>query len=139
MREEVADVEIAGEDDLGPGQVLERAADDEVGGREDDERGVIESDRLHQADRNARFRLLDGEPVDDSHPALVRLLAERGAQREATHLLGHALRIAPWMRTEHDRAALHRRFPRAAVTRAARALLAIGLGAAAGDGGSRLR
>src|SRR5229473_2972765 len=100
MREEVADVEVASEDDLG---------------------------------------LLDGKPVDDSHSALVCFLAERRAKGEATHLLGHALRVAPWMGTENDGAALHRRFPRAAVARAARSLLAVGLGAAAGDCGSRLR
>src|SRR5260370_21329199 len=115
MREEVADVEVPREDDLGTGQVLERTADDEVGGREDDERGVIEADRLHQSNGDAGLRLLDGESIDDSYPALVCLLAERGAQRQPPHLLEYALDLPPWLGTEHDRHALHRELPRAAV------------------------
>src|SRR5207245_7035565 len=134
MCEEVADVEIAGEDDLGARQVLERAAHDEVRGREDDERGVVEPDRVHQPDGDAGLRLLDGEPVDDSDSALICFLAERGAKREAAHLLRHALRVAPRVRTENDGPALHGRLPRAAVSRASGSFLAVGLGAAAGHG-----
>src|SRR2546425_653938 len=139
MCEEVADVEIAGEDDLGARQVLERAAHDEVRGREDDERGVVEPDRVHQPDGDAGLRLLDGEPVDDSDSALICFLAERGAKREAAHLLGHALRVAPRVRTENDGPALHGRLPRAPVSRAAGSFLAVGLGAAAGYGLPGLR
>src|SRR4029077_14115480 len=119
MREQVADVEVASENDLRPGQVLERTADHEVRGRKDDERGVVETNRLHQTDGDAGLRLFDGESIDDSDAVLDRLLAERGAQGEAAHLLRHALRVAPWMRAEHDGAALHRRFPRAPVPSAA--------------------
>src|SRR5712691_7196801 len=139
MREDIADVEVAGEDDLGAGEVLERAADDEVRSREDDERGVVETDRLHQTDGDAGFRLFDRESIDDSDAVLDRLLAERRAQREAAHLLGHALRVAPRVGAEDDPAAFHGRLSRAAVSRTAGALLAVGLGAAAGDGGPRLR
>src|SRR6266404_4784813 len=134
MSEEVADVEIAGEDDLGAGQVLERAAHDEVRGRKDDERGVVEPDRVHQPNGDACLRLRDGEPIDDSYSAFVCFLAERGAKRKAAHLLGHALRVAPRVRTENDAPALHRRLPRAAVSRAAGTFLAVRLGAAAGHG-----
>src|SRR5712692_3343130 len=138
MCEQVADVEVAGEDDLEPRQVFERAADDDVRRRENDQRGVVEADRLHEADGEAGLRLFDGEPVDDPHPALGRLLGERGTEGEAAHLLGHALRIAARMRSEYDGAAFHRRLADRSVPRAARALLPVRLGASTGDGGARL-
>src|SRR5712692_2681182 len=139
MCEQVADVEVASEDDLDARHVLERAADDEVRRGQHDQRGVVETDRVHKAHGHARARLLDREPVDDSYPALGRLLAQRGAEGEAAHLLGHALGIAAWVGSENDRAALHRRLSDRTVPRAAGALLSVGLGAATGDGGARLR
>src|SRR5712691_12288980 len=138
MREQVADVEVASEDDLDARQVLERAAHDEVRRWQHDQRGVVETDRVHEAHGHARAGLLDGEPVDDPHPALGRLLAQSGAEGEAAHLLGHALGIAAWMRSEYDRAALHGRLANRSVARATGALLPVRLGASAGDGGARL-
>src|SRR6266851_4927430 len=138
MSEQVADVEVASEDDLDARQVLERAADDEVRRGQHDQRGVVETDRIHEAHGHARSRLLDREPVDDSHPAFGRLLAERGTEGEAAHLLGHALGVAAWVWSEDDRAALHRRLADRSVARAAGALLPVGLGASPGDGGARL-
>src|SRR5713101_2398932 len=138
MSEQVADVEVASEDDLDARQVLERAADDEVRRGQHDQRGVVETDRIHEANGHAGARILDGEPVDDSHHALGRLLAERGTEGEAAHLLGHALRVAARVLSEDDRAALHRRLADRSVARAAGALLPVGLGASPGDGGARL-
>src|SRR5713226_7804863 len=138
MCEQVADVEVASEDDLDARQVLERAADDEVRRGQHDERGVVETDRVHEAHGHARARLLDGEPVDDPDPALGRLLRERGTEGKASHLLGHALGIAAWMRSEDDRPTLHRRLSDGSVARAAGALLPVGLGTPTGDGGARL-
>src|SRR5579872_3443539 len=55
VREEVAEVGVAGQDDLRHAQVLEAAADDEVRRREHDERRLVEADGVHQLGRLLRL------------------------------------------------------------------------------------
>src|SRR5690242_13284803 len=119
MAEHIAHVEVSGEDDLGAGQVFERAADGVVGRGQNHKRGAVEADRLQQLGGLARLGLVEDVVLYDADLLFDRLLAERAAKREAPHLLGHLVRVVTWPRPEHVRAALHRRLPRAAVAGAA--------------------
>src|SRR5919109_2221555 len=137
--EEVADVQVAGQHDLGPAEVLERATHGVVRRRQDDERRAVEADGAHELFRLARLRLVEDKALDDADLAVDRLLAEGAAQREPAHLLRHLLRVVTRLGSEDLGAALHARLAGRAVTRPPGALLAIGLGATAADVLPRLR
>src|SRR5438034_2547047 len=133
MREQVADVQVPGQHDLGACQVLERPADRVVRRREDHERCAVEADRFHQLGGLARLGLVEHEVLDHPDLPVDRLLAERGAQREPSHLPGHPMRVVARPRPEHVAAAFHARLPYRSVARAAGAFLAVGPGATPGD------
>src|SRR5258708_10181186 len=136
--EKVADVEVAREDRLGAGEVLEGAADDHVRRGKDDEGRVVEADGFHQVDGLLGLRLIEDVALDDSDLAVDRLLAERRSQRQAAHLLRHPLLVAARVGAENRAAALPGRFADRALTRAAGAFLAVGLRGTAGAGASRV-
>src|SRR5437868_6263098 len=55
VREEVPDVRVAGQDDLGRAKVLEAPADHQVRRRQHDERRLVETDGVHQLGRLLRL------------------------------------------------------------------------------------
>ena len=59
--EDVSNVQVAGQDDLGAAQVFERAADHVVRRRQDHQRGVVEADRCDQVGCKLGSRLLEAE------------------------------------------------------------------------------
>src|SRR5438309_2297681 len=74
--EQVANVEVAGQDDLGSGQVLKRAAHHVARRGKDYQRRVVKADCLDELRSLLGARLLEAEAVDHPHPALDRLLRE---------------------------------------------------------------
>src|SRR5437868_8245012 len=110
VREQIADVEVAGQDDLGAAQVLKRAADHVVRRGQDDQRRVVKADRVHELFGLPGLRLVEDEALDDPDLPVHGLLAQRGAKREASHLPGHALAEVARSWPEHRGATLHRRF-----------------------------
>src|SRR5260370_14832588 len=129
VAEEIADVEVSGEDDLRAGEVFERAADGVVGRRQDDQRRAVETHRLQQLGGLARLGLVEDVVLDDADPFLDRLLAERASERESPHLLGHSLREVARPGAKDIAATLHARFSDAAVTCPSCSLLPVRLGA----------
>src|SRR5712672_2688956 len=76
MGEEVANVEVASEDDLGSGQVLERAADHVAWRGKNYQCRVVEADRLDQICRLLGAGFLEAKTVDHSDAPFDRLLRE---------------------------------------------------------------
>src|SRR5207244_6309476 len=127
MREKISHVQVAGEDDLRAGQVLERPADRVVRGGQHDQGRAVESDRLQELGGLAGLRLVEDERLDDPDLAVDGLLAERAAQGEAANLLGHPLREIARPRAEDVPAAFNARLSRRAVADTAGAFLTYGL------------
>jgi hypothetical protein len=137
--EQVDHVDRVGEDDLDPRQVAGRQAEQLVGTRRDEEDAPRRLERREHADEVAGLDRLEPERVHDLDRAVVELRRQRPRECLALHLAGQSLGVRARVRSEHRAAPAEVRRPAGTLARAAGALLAIRLGAAAANLAAGLR